>query len=67
MNMNTWPMGKRKALHQDDHIKWNNNNYPGTRQLCVICGEPTERCEEDSLWDKNGNPLCSICYIRGGD
>jgi hypothetical protein len=40
--MNFWPKGQR------EHEVWNVTNYPGTRQSCVECYEPTERCEEDS-------------------
>ena len=29
---NTWPGGVRKALHQDEHERWNASHYPGTRQ-----------------------------------
>lgn len=43
------------------------SNYPGTRQLCCQCEDPTGRCEEDELCvlDENGNelgPLCEACY-----
>ena len=29
---NTWLGGVRKALHQDEHERWNASHYPGTRQ-----------------------------------
>ena len=36
--------------------------YPGTRQLCNSCGEPTGRCEDDALYDVCGQgPLCEDC------
>lgn len=60
--MNTWPGGKRKALSQTEHAKWNANNYPGTRQICTNCGEPTELCEEDGFFNDKGEPFCdNIC------
>ena len=55
--MNTWPGGKRRALSQDEHERWNANHYPGTRQICPRCDQPTGRCEEDS---HEGN-LCDDC------
>lgn len=63
--MNTWPGGKRHAMYQSEHWKWNSWNYPGTRQLCSECDEPTGRCEDDSLYaDDDGEigPLCENCY-----
>lgn len=68
--MNTWPGGKRHAMSQSDHVKWNSSHYPGTGQLCLFCGEPTERCEEDSIYaDDNGEigPLCLECYHSFGE
>jgi hypothetical protein len=60
--MNTWPDNIRKPLTQSEHTRWNSYNYPGTRQLCDICGEPTGNCEEDSLHDCQGNTLCEDCF-----
>ncbi len=48
---------------------------PGTRQLCIECGEPTERCEDDALWTwqvtsmggYNYGPLCQSCYNKHED
>jgi len=63
--MNTWPGGRRKALHQSDHEKWNENNYPGTLQLCSLCDEPTGRCEEDSMYLKDDTgPVCEGCFLN---
>lgn len=67
---NTWPGGRRKALHQSEHEAWNANNYPGTRQLCVLCDEPTGRCEDDSIYleDKEETgPLCESCYYESDE
>ena len=61
MNDNTWPGGFRHAMDQGEHERWNASNYPGTLQLCHICSEPTGRCEEDAIWDDDGNPLCEEC------
>ena len=62
--MNTWPDGKRRSLTQDQHESWNARNYPGTRQLCTECDEPTGRCEEDAMWSEEGEPLCEECYAN---
>ena len=61
---NTWPGGKRHAMHQDDHERWNSAHYPGTRQLCAKCGEATGRCEEDAMWSADGEPLCETCRVQ---
>lgn len=60
--MNTWPDGQRRALTQSQHESWNDANYPGTRQLCECCDEPTGRCEEDSMYANDEGPLCEECY-----
>ncbi len=59
--MNTYPDGIRRAMYQHEHESWNSNHYPGTRQMCSICDEPTGRCEEDAILTKNGKPLCEEC------
>lgn len=67
---NTWPGGKRHAMTQDAHERWNAQHYPGTRQLCVGCNEPTGRCEEDSIWIGDEGPFCEACLEttkRGDD
>lgn len=61
--MNTWPGEKRRAMSQEEHERWNQSHYPGTRQLCASCDEPTGRCEEDSIYtDAEYGPLCESCY-----
>lgn len=61
--MNTWPGGHRHAMHQFEHEEWNAKHHPGTRQLCSRCGQPTGRCEDDTLWDeKTEEPLCEECW-----
>lgn len=60
---NTWPGGTRHAMSQTDHEKWNSLNFPGTLQICSKCEEPTERCEEDGIFDDDGNPYCRNCAI----
>jgi hypothetical protein len=61
--MNTWPGGRRHAMHQLEHERWNASHYPGTRQLCLECGEPTGRCEDDSIYLIDGTgPLCEECW-----
>lgn len=65
-----------KLRSQNEHILYNSTHYPGTRQLCVYCDEPTDRCEEDVIYIENGEedsiyiknddqyigPLCIQCY-----
>ncbi len=51
-----------KALDQATHEKINSNEYPGTRQLCFECDEPTGRCEEDTLEIDGHAPLCEECF-----
>ena len=52
-----------KARSQSEHEAINRREYPGTRQLCERCGDPTERCEEDSIYTDSGEgPLCAGCY-----
>lgn len=52
-----------RALSQDAHAAINARHYPGTRQLCARCDQPTGRCEDDSLHTEDGEgPLCEDCY-----
>jgi len=64
----TWPGGKRHAMSQSDHEKWNSSHYPGTRQPCFKCDEPTGCCEDDSLYAKEDEdcvePLCEECWEK---
>ena len=63
MSKNTWPENHRRAMYPNEHDRWNAENYPGTRQLCVLCDEETGRCEEDELTsEKIDGPLCVDCY-----
>ena len=60
--MNTWPSGRRHAIHQSVHEAWNAQHYPGTRQMCSLCNEPTGRCEADAIYLEDGSgPLCEEC------
>lgn len=53
------------ARYPYQHRAINSREYPGTRQLCVICDEPTERCEEDAIYtDENEGPLCVPCWEK---
>lgn len=58
---NSWPGGFRHSMHQSSHEHWNDFNYPGTRQMCSVCDEPTGRCEEDEIVSHDGKPLCVDC------
>lgn len=66
MTDNTWPGGYRHAMDQSAHEAWNASNYPGTRQMCVECDEPTGSCEEDGVRNEDGEPLCEDCWIAAG-
>jgi len=35
---------------------------PAPHQLCVECGQPTERRGEDSMYIEDVGPLCEGCY-----
>ena len=60
--MTEWWKGKDhdKATHE----AINAAHYPGTRQLCADCDQPTGRCEEDSNFLGDIVPLCDECYIN---
>jgi len=63
--MNIWPDNKRCAMAQSEHEAWNAKNYPGTRQICEDCADPTGRCEEDSIYTDGGHgPLCVECWRK---
>lgn len=62
--MNTWPGGSRQAISQSDHEEWNSSNYPGTREICSKCDNPTGNCEEDNITDEEGLPYCLECAIQ---
>lgn len=60
---NSWPGGYRQAISQAGHDEWNQTHYPGTRQMCIVCGSATERTEDCSLFDDDGDgPLCLNCW-----
>jgi len=58
----SWPGGYRHAISQREHVKWNAEHYPGTRQLCSKCEEPTGKCEDDAIFSDEGEPICEDCY-----
>jgi len=48
--------------HQHEHEAINAREYPGTRQLCELCQQPTGRCEEDAIYTEAGDgPVCEAC------
>lgn len=54
---------RQKPRTQSEHEAINRREYPGTRQLCIVCLMPTGRCEDDSLFTEDGmGPLCPECY-----
>ena len=51
-----------KPMYPHEHEKYNATHYPGTRQLCAFCDQPTGRCEEDAIYLEDGQgPLCEEC------
>lgn len=56
-----------KSKTQSEHESHNAVNNPGTRQMCFDCGEPTGKCEDDSLLNNDGEPLCEECYMDYDD
>jgi len=63
---NRYPGGCRHAMYPEEHERWNAVHYPGTRQLCSVCEEPTGRCEDDTIWSEEGEPLCEDCGKKFG-
>jgi hypothetical protein len=54
-----------KSISQSEHERINAREYPGTRQLCDVCNEPTGRCEDDTITcDYCGRTLCEDCSIQ---
>lgn len=49
-------------LGQSEHARINAREYPGTRQLCSRCDEPTGRGEDDTIWSADDKPLCEDCH-----
>lgn len=56
----------RQAMTQGAHKRWNATHYPGTRQICCKCAEPTGLCEEDGIFNDDGEPHCYDCAISTG-
>jgi hypothetical protein len=61
VSQNTWPGGYTHTMSQIAHAAWNAGSYPGTRQMCARCDEPTDRCEEDARYVGDMGPLCADC------
>ena len=54
-----------KSYYPHEHEAINAREYPGTRQLCETCDEPTGRCEEYSIYTEEGDgPMCLDCYHK---
>ena len=61
--MNIWPGENKHAMTQCDHEVWNASHYPGTKQLCAKCDEPTGSCEDDSIYHEDcDGPICGDCH-----
>lgn len=57
----------KRGMYPEQHARYNARHYPGTRQLCCQCEEPTGRCCEDELCVEGPDgeevgPLCEACY-----
>ena len=52
------------AMYPFQHEAYNATHWPGTRQLCELCGEPTGRCEDDSIFIGE-KVACEDCAERG--
>ncbi len=64
---NSWPGGFRHGMLQSEHDAWNATHYPGTLQLCSVCEEPTGRCEDDTIFSEDEEPLCETCYAAANE
>jgi hypothetical protein len=64
MSGNTWPGGYRHAMDQDQHARWNQSNYPGTREMCSICDSETGRAGrgEDSIFREVCKTSCEFFH-----
>ena len=62
MSSSDWWKGR--AWGQDTHARINVSNFPGSRQLCSECGDPTGRCEDDTIDGRDG-PICEACREEG--
>lgn len=49
-------------MYPSEHEAWNRTHYPGTRQLCDKCDQPTGRCEDDTIYTDDYEHLCEECY-----
>ena len=58
-----------KARSQAEHQHINADSYPGTREICINCGDPTGKAgkDDDSLYLYDEGPYCQDCYdqIKG--
>ena len=58
-----------KARSQAEHQHINADSYPGTREICINCGDPTGKAGkgDDSLYLYDEGPYCQDCYdqIKG--
>lgn len=59
-------MKRYDRRHHHEHEAINAREFPGTRQLCSLCEQPTGRCEEDSIYadydeDHELGPICEEC------
>ncbi len=50
----------RNVMNPRSHTRINARS---TRQICVECDEPTERCE-GALWVRDKGPFCEECYCK---
>ena len=41
---------------------WPKEKKMKERERCVVCGEPTGKCGDDSLFEDGYGPLCEDCY-----
>ncbi len=39
-------------------------SQPEVNEKCVNCDEPAGFCEEDAIWNDDGEPLCEDCYYK---
>ncbi len=50
---------------QSQHECHNRSHYPGTRQICDWCDDPTGRCEDDEI-TYQGDVICPECFSEEG-
>jgi len=59
--------GQIRPLDQSQHRAINAHYWPGTREICAECGEPTgSGGGDESRYNEDGEPVCGDCDVSEG-